>query len=520
MYPELLFHLQAVTRLIYFVTEEEDRFLLDLREALSRKKRASESHAKVYNSAFGLVPLSDLIADWKSKEHAVDNATMSIHDALISIYKEPTPYERHYYVITDPDRWLQDQQVQRRILNIIHQAHNDEQSVKILICVGSRRVVPEKLARYTEVIQDSGLTPDEILKVVTSTCAALKLKDLPPDPDTLFKGLTSFEIQSALIQTRKQVKFADPKILSEYRFKQLRKTDLVKYIDVSEHSFDKVGGIDRFKKWALLTKSAWTKEGREFGLEPPKGVLAVGIWGTGKSLSIQTLGAVWGLPVIQLEMGKLRSSGVGDTEGNVYRAIRIIESMAPCIVWVDEAEKSLAGGHSSSHTDAGTTSRAIGILSTWMQETKAPVCMAMTANSLKTLPVEFVNRMDERWFFDLPSKEDRIDILKIHLRKRGQDPTRFNLDLLSDVSKSLVGREIEQCLKAAMTASFLHDPKGGLNEELLVSALNRKPRIVRTMTDEIRETLDWVGYDADVDDGVRARFAADPSGQDRNFSVG
>jgi AAA+ superfamily predicted ATPase len=514
MFPELKFHLKAVTRLIYFVTEEEDRFLVQLRDALKEKV----ANAKVYNSAFGLLPLTDLIDDWKKKAHPTDNKTVNIHDALISIYKDETPHERKVYVITDPDRWLKDEQVQRRVMNIMHQAHNDEQTVKILICVGSRQQIPEKLTRYTEVIQDSSLSSDEILQIVTSTCDSLKI-DAPKEPDALFQGLTSFEIQTAMIQTFMKVKSADPRLLAAYRFRQLRKTNLVKYIDTSEYSFQEIGGISRFKEWALLTKAAWSSEGRAFGLEPPKGILAVGIWGTGKSLSIKTLGNVWGLPVIQLEMGKLRSSGVGDTEGNVYRAIKVIEAMAPCIVWIDEAEKSLSGGQSSAHTDAGTASRAIGILSTWMQETKSQICMAMTANSLKTLPVEFVNRMDERWFFDLPSKEDRIDILKIHLQKRGQEPSRFNLDSLAETSKSLVGREIEQCVKAAMTASFHKNPKGGLDEELFTAELARKPRIVKTMVAEINETLEWIGYDPDVDDGVRARFAADPSGQERRFSV-
>jgi AAA+ superfamily predicted ATPase len=508
MHPELFFHLKSITRLIYFVTEEEDRFLIELREAL----KAKVSNAKVYNAAFGLVPLVDLINDWKTKAHREDPDTQSIIGALTAIYKE-VPHDRKlYYVLTDPDRWLSDEGVQRRILNIIHQVHNDEEAIKIIICVGNNRYVPSKLARYTEVVYDTGLNADEILKVVTKTCGSLKLSP-PENPETMFRGMTSFEIRSSLIQTFKHARAIDPKLLADYRMRQLKKTDLVKYIDVSNRSFEQVGGIERFKKWALMAKVAWSPEGRAFGLEPPKGILAVGIWGTGKSLSIQTLGAVWGLPVVQLEMGAMRSSRVGETENNVYRA------MEPCIVWVDEAEKSLSGGHSSSYSDAGTTSRAIGILSTWMQETKAQICVAMTANSLNTLPVEFVNRMDERWFFDLPSHDDRIDILKIHLRKRSQPVERFDLARLSAASKSLVGREIEQCIKAAMTASFVADPKKGLAEDILVAELTRKPRIVKTMTDEIQETLDWVGYDPDVDDGVRARFAANPSGQERKFSI-
>jgi len=513
MLPELAFHIKTFTRLIYFVTPEEDRFLVQLRDAMKDKV----PHVKVYNAALGLIPLAQLIGDWSSKAHALDGSTQGIHDALISIYKEHTPTDAKFYVITDPERWLRDEHVQRRILNILHQVHNDTSTVKVLICVGSRRFVPEKLARYTEVVQDTGLSTDEILEIVTATCTRLKIEP-PEDTDRVFKGMTGFEVQAALIQTKRKARFADPKLLTEYRFKQLRKTDLVQYIDTSDYTFESVGGAGRFKSWVQKMKAAWTPEGQAFGLEPPKGVLAVGVWGTGKSLSIKALGNAWGLPVVQLDMGRLRSSGVGDSESNVFQAIKIIESVAPCIVWIDEAEKSLSGGQSSAQTDSGTTSRMIGAFSTWMQETKSPICMAMTANSLKTLPVEFVNRMDERFFFDLPSQEDRIDIIKIHLKKRKQEPLNYNLALLSEKAESMVGREIEQCLKAAMTLSFV----GGhshLDETIFANELEHKPRIVRTMADEIKEILDWVGFDPKVDDGVRARFAADPKHQEAVFKV-
>lgn len=514
MLPELRFHLKSVTRLIYFVTEEEDRCLTQLVDHMADRV----GDVKVYNAAFGLVPLTQIIQDWTAKSHTTDNKTLGIHDALIEIYKEATPRPT-YYVLTDPERWMRDEHVQRRILNILHQVRNEPTSMKSLVCVGNIRNIPEKLSRYTEVIQDTGLSSDDILKVVSDTCASLKLDTLPPDPDNTFRGLTSFEVQTALIQTFRRTRGLDARQLSEYRFKQLRKTDLVQYVDASEHTFDKVGGAGRFKSWVERMKPAWSQAGRDFGLEPPKGVLAVGVWGTGKSLSIKSLGNAWGLPIVQLELGRLRSSAVGASEANVYRATRIIESMAPCIVWIDEAEKSLAGGQSSAHTDAGTTSRTIGILSTWMQETKAPICIAMTANSLKTLPVEFVNRMDERWFFDLPSVEDRIDIIKIHLQKRKHNPKDYDLRRLAEVAENMVGREIEQCLKAALTLSF-NQGCAQLDQDIFLAELERKPRIVHTMADEIKETLDWVGFDPKVDDGVRARFASDPKGPDRKFAVG
>jgi len=513
MNQEFKLLLRSYTPLIYFVTEEEDCFLTGLKTAMREKA----AHVKVYNAAFGLVSLTELITDWSSKAHTTNSTTLSIHDALISIYKEPAPKERKFYVITDPDRWLRDAQVQRRILNILHQVHNDVGSVKILICVSNQRYVPEKLARYTEVVQDIGLSSEEILEAVEKTCVPLKM-EVPENPEGLFKGLTSFEIQSSLIQSFKKTQHADPKLLTEYRFKQLRKTDLVQYIDTSRYTFDQVGGVGRFKAWAHRTAAAWTPKGREFGLEPPKGVLAVGAWGTGKSLSTKALGSVWNLPVVQFELGRMRQSGVGDSENNIYRALKIIESVAPVILFCDEAEKSLSGGQSSAHTDAGTTSRMIGILSTWLQETTAPVCMVMTANSLKTLPVEMINRADERFFFDLPSLQDRIDILKIHLQKCRQSPDNFNLYNLAEKSESMVGREIEQCLKAAMTESFEQD-KPALDEGILIKELEKKPRIVRTMVDEMKEILEWVGFSHEVNDGIRARFAADPIAQDKKLKV-
>ena len=441
---------------------------------------------------------------------------MDIHSALIQAYKDDPKDKQNFYIITDPERYLGDAHVQRRVLNIIHQVHNDQRTVKILIFVGSRKVIPDKLSRYIDVVHDNGLTPQEILETIETACTEYG-KAPPKDIAKCFTGLTSFEINSAISQSfvktrddKHDPKRIDPAYIAEFRRRQLRKTDLLQYIDTEGCSFTSVGGVGRFKDWAKKSALAWTEAGRKFGLVPPKGLLCVGIWGTGKSLTTKALGNAWGLPVVGLEMGRLRSSGVGESEANIYRALKLIEAVAPCIVWIDEAEKSLSGGQSSGASDAGTTSRVIGILSTWLQETKASVCLAMTANSLKTLPVEFVNRMDERFFFDMPSEEDRIDILKIHITKVNQEVTNFNLAMLSEKAQGMVGREIEQAIKAAMTESFAAG-KPCLDEGILAAELEAKPRILKTMVDEVQEVISWVGYDPEKNEGIRARFAANPN---------
>ena len=233
----------------------------------------------------------------------------------------------------------------------------------------------------------------------------------------------------------------------------------------------------------------------------------MGVYGCGKSLSAKALASEWHLPLVQLEMGKLRSSAVGQSEGNLYGALRIIESVAPCAVWIDEAEKSLAGGQSSAQSDAGTTSRMLGIMSTWVQEVDSPICLILTANSLKNLPPEIVNRLPDRFFFEIPDLDAIVDILKIHCAAFSQDVSDFNLGDLAKVAQGLVGREIEQCVESAMVASY-NAKKPALDEEILKDELKRKSRITLTMTDDIKELTDWVGYNPELDDGVKAQLAS------------
>lgn len=514
MNDDLKFHIRSLSRFIYYVTEEEDRFVVDLQATLIKMQK----RIQVYNQAFGLIPIQQLVEDWRNRSHKeVDDA--GIQKALIQIYRDDPKAEQSFYVITDPEQWLTNPMVVRRILNIAHQLRANEKIIKVMIFVGPRLIIPQKLQRYIEVVHDRGLSQEEVRKTLDEICGKLQI----PASEQLvksFQGLTSYEVDAAvsqsIISTKKDpanAKRIDPRFVAEYKRRQLRKTDLINYVDVSEWTFDRVGGAQRFKAWARKTKANWTEEGQKFGLTPPKGVLLVGVWGCGKSISAKALGHAWKLPVVQLELGKLRQSGVGDSEANVYRACALIESVAPCVLWIDEAEKSLSGGASSANSDAGTTGRMIGILSTWLQETTAKVCLAMTANSLENLPPEFVRRMNERFFFDLPTADERVEILKIHIsRQPGQDPKNFQLADLADDSKNMVGSEIEQAIQAAMTESFDAN-KEGLDQEILGMELRKKPRIFKTLEDEVRKLIAWVGYDPDSDEGIRARFASSQRGE-------
>jgi AAA+ superfamily predicted ATPase len=515
---ELVHHLRALTRILYVVTDEEDSFIQEFRKQMPKYNERTW----VFNRAYGMLKIDDLINDWAERRHP-RGEQQDFHAALQRVYTDDPQEFEHFYLFTDPDIILDDELAVRRVLNIIHQLHQDSQIVKCLIFVGSSRFIPQKLSRYVEVVEIHGLGQEELKKVVTDSCSNFKI-DPPSDYLNLFRGFTSYEVDQVVTQAMvssmadpRGEKRIDPNFVSEYRRKQIRKTDLVQIIDTKKFSFKSVGGVERFKEWALATKSCWTQEGRKFGLRVPRGVLLMGVYGCGKSLSAKALASEWGLPLVQLELGRLRNPAVGRSENNLIQALRIIETVAPCAVWVDEAEKSLAGGASSAQSDAGTTSRMLGILSTWAQEMESPVSMILTANSLKNLPPEMVNRLPDRFFFDVPDESSIVDILTIHATDFSQDISSFQLGELAKAANGLVGREIEQCVESAMTASF-NAKRSSLDEEILHTELKNKSRITSTMKDEINELVEWVGYNPESGDGVKAKLAA-PKRRRTNFKL-
>lgn len=514
MNEEFMRHIRSFTRFIYVVTEEEDRFLVDYQKSLKKL----EPRTQIFNAAFGLQPLEQYIRSWSTKR-VEESPEATIHQAMIKMYQDQPGDLENFYIITDPERWMREELFQRRVLNLGYQLRNDDRTVKVTIFLSNKLYLPEKLQRYVQVVRDPGLNAaeiDEESQRIASKCRV----SLPKNSTELFRGMMAYEIDESITQSVTRTKkdpngsHVDPSDIVQYRRNQLKRTDLVQVVDTSEFSVEHVGGLHRFKRWAKETTAAWTQEGQAFGLKPPRGVMLLGIYGCGKSLSVKSLARMWGLPLVQFELGKLMSSGVGESEGNLYRATRLIEGISPCVVWLDEAEKSLSGGQSSGRSDAGTTARVLGILSTWVQETKSKITLALTANSLAGIPPEIVNRMTERFFVGLPSETERIDILKIHLAKNGQNPEDYNLASLAETSARLVGREIEQGIEAAMTKSF-HAKKPKLDEAILANVLEGKPRIVNTMADEINSILDWVGHDKERDEGVRARYASDHCGNMR-----
>lgn len=245
----------------------------------------------------------------------------------------------------------------------------------------------------------------------------------------------------------------------------LRDGGLLEYFPVEDNRYE-IGGFGRLKRWLETARVGFTREAQEMNLSPPRGILLVGVQGCGKSLSAKFIAREWRLPLLKLDAGRLYDKYIGESEKNFERAVKMAESMAPVVLWIDEIEKALVAS-GSGDADAGVGRRIFGLFLTWLQEKKAEVFVVATANDLSLLPPELLRkgRFDEIFFVDLPDPSERAEILRVHLRLRKQDPERLALDAHVAATEGYSGAEIEQCVIAALyRALSLQRP---LDDELL-----------------------------------------------------
>jgi SpoVK/Ycf46/Vps4 family AAA+-type ATPase len=256
----------------------------------------------------------------------------------------------------------------------------------------------------------------------------------------------------------------------------------------AEETPDDVGGLDSLKRWLSLRERAFTEEAAAYGLPAPKGLALIGIPGTGKSLTAKMIGGLWRLPLLRLDIGALFGSLVGESEERVRRALQLAETVAPCVLWIDELEKGLSGGD----LDGGTSQRVFGTILTWMQEKTAPVFVVATANDVTALPPETLRRgrFDEIFFLDLPTEEERREIITVHLRKRRRDPGAFDIHHLAQISDGFTGAELEQSIVDALYHAFSEDRD--VHTADVTAAVGRAVPLSRSQREVIERLRAWL----------------------------
>ncbi len=271
----------------------------------------------------------------------------------------------------------------------------------------------------------------------------------------------------------------------------IRESGALEFFSPQETLAD-VGGLEVLKQWLRQREKAFTKEARDYGLPAPKGIALIGIPGTGKSLTAKMVASLWHLPLVRLDVGALFGSLVGQSEENTRRALSLVETIAPCLLWIDEMEKAFAQGGG----DGGTSQRVFGNILSWMQDKRQPVFVIGTANNVAHLPPEFLRRgrFDEVFFLDLPTTVERKEILQVHIQKRKRPAAQFDLDALAQASEGYVGSEIEQGIVDAMYLAF-NDPQApgrDFTSDDVLAALRRLVPLCRSQREQIEALRQWL----------------------------
>ncbi|EDX71918.1 ATPase, AAA family protein [Coleofasciculus chthonoplastes PCC 7420] len=396
------------------------------------------------------------------------------------------------FILRDFHRFLDDISVSRKLKNL---ARLLKSQPKNIVIVTPQVAIPSDLTEVLTVqefpLPDVGEIKAEISRLVAATSQSLSDKVL----DELVRscqGLSLERIRRVLaraIAAQGQIQPDDVEMVLEEKRQSIRQTQILDYYPTSERISD-IGGLDNLKDWLLRRGGAFTERARQYGLPHPRGLLLVGIQGTGKSLTAKAIAHHWHLPLLRLDVGRLFGGLVGESESRTRQMIQLAEALAPCILWIDEIDKAFAGVESKG--DSGTASRVFGTFINWLAEKKSPVFVVATANNIQALPPEMLRkgRFDEIFFVGLPSQAERQAIFELHLgRLRPHNLKNYDLERLAYETPDFSGAEIEQTLIEAMHIGFSQN-RDFTTDDILEAASQIVP-LARTAQEQIQFLKDW-----------------------------
>jgi SpoVK/Ycf46/Vps4 family AAA+-type ATPase len=422
-------------------------------------------------------------------------------------------------IMRDFHPFLGDPTVVRRLRDLGHQL---KKTYKTVVVLSPLLKVPPELEKEMNVVHFEMPGAEDLEQILDKV-----IRSVPRDSETWTTvdrlasaereavveaalGLTAEEAENAFSKCLVKARRFDIDVILAEKEQIIRKSRVLEFHRTGEQ-FSDIGGLDQLKEWLRKRQAAFTRQARDFGLPESKGILLIGVPGCGKSLTAKAVSALWKLPLLRLDMGRVFEGLVGSSEDNARQAIRMAEAIAPSILWIDELEKGFAGTQSSNFSDAGTTARVFGTFVTWLQEKTSPVFVISTANNISTLPPELLRkgRFDEIFFVDLPKKKEREEIFAIHIRKRRRDPAAFDLEKLALASDGFSGSEIEQAIISALFDAF--DEQRNLTTDGILQSLAETITLSQTMEEEIHTLRTWAS--------ARARMASTPLAKEQESGL-
>ncbi len=403
-----------------------------------------------------------------------------------------TPETASLFVLKDYDNFLKDFSVVRKLKNL---SRSLKTQPKNIIIVSSEINIPDSLKEFVTLLEFPLPSYSEILEELNRLLSSLQQEIEPEALDniaTACQGLSLERIRrvlSKVIAKYGEIDDSSPNLILQEKKQIIQQTQLLEFC-LNDKAISDLGGLDNFKDWLKLRAKAFSQEAIQYGLPYPKGLLLVGVQGTGKSIAAKIIANEWQLPLLRLDFGRLFASLIGQSEQRVRKMIEIAEALSPCVLWVDEIDKAFAGAQSSG--DSGTTSRVLATFITWLSEKTSPVFVVATANNIDWIPPEILRkgRFDEMFFLGLPTREEREAIFEVHLKKNRPDSIdKFQIPLLGQLSKEFSGAEIEQVVIEAMRLGF-NEEREFNNEDILISIQNLVP-LARTKSKELDILKAW-----------------------------
>ncbi|RME47305.1 MAG: AAA family ATPase [Deltaproteobacteria bacterium] len=424
-------------------------------------------------------------------------------DPLLMLDEVETRRQDALYLLLDFHPFLKDHRVVRRLRDLARRLRH---SRKTIILLSPVLELPIELQKECVVLDAPLPDREELARCLDGVLQQSRAHNIPVDLKPKHRekllnaaqGLTFTELENVMAKILLEDRSIDERaiavVMNEKR-QIIRKSGILEFYP-HEEGFDDVGGLEALKRWLTKRAGAFGEKARRFGIPVPKGLLIMGIQGCGKSLMAKAIATQWNLPLLRLDIGRIFSSAVGASEENTRLALRTAESVAPCILWIDELEKGFSGIESSNFSDAGTAARVFGSITTWLQEKEQPVFVVASANDIGLLPPELLRkgRFDEIFFVDLPNQEEREAIFKVHLRKRGRSPKSFDLPLLAQLTEGFSGAEIEQVVISALYDAF--DQGRHLSDFDLVKNIKETIPLSRMMEEQISFLREWAGQRA------------------------
>jgi hypothetical protein len=367
-------------------------------------------------------------------------------------------------------------------------------SGKMLVLLGCQPKLPPELVRELVTLEFALPDKEALAPVLDGIITSAEITELSEELGEAAldaaAGLTTVEAENAFALSVIETGGIDPVVIAREKANALQSNGLLEIVEARE-SADSIGGLDQLKEWLKKRRNAFGQAARDYGLPSPKGLMIIGIPGTGKSLTAKATASVFGLPLLKLDAGKLFGGLVGQSEANLRSALGTAEAISPCVLWIDEIEKGFAGAGSSGNTDGGTSARVFGAFLNWMQDKTKPVFVVATANDVSQLPPEFLRkgRFDDLFFVDLPDMKERTAIWDIVIKKYGRNPLDYDTVRLSHATERFTGAEIEQTFIEALHLAF---DEGGEPGELTVgTALTEIVPLHSLMSEKIEKLRHW-----------------------------